>query len=239
MTTEPDVPDARSLFLLACSPRVGGNCDHAAALFARGWTDASTCAPHAEELVSRNLRDFRVSPCLDCGSCARMARRAADAGSGPGLNWAWEEPAPGGVLGCPQSPGDDSPYLLKALARAGSLVIVAPIYFYHLPAQLKALVDRTQPFWLMSRAGRPNLFPQVRHCHTILLGARKKGDKLFEGSLLNLRYALAPLGIQLAEPLLLYGLERPSDLSDHPEYGQKILAYAAAAAAQGPGAVSG
>lgn len=133
-------------------------------------------------------------------------------------------------LGCPLSAKDESSILLRALAGAGSLALVSPVYFYHLPAQLKALVDRTQPFWELQQRRAAGHAEKKRFCHVILLGARSRGDKLFEGSLLSLRYALAPLGVILPEPLLLYGLEKPADLSFNAAYKSRIAEYAENAA---------
>ena len=241
-------PVGAKLFLLACSPRAGGNCDQAAALFRESWNAAltnplspaasSAGEPKSDDLaavdtgiVCRSLRDFRVAPCVGCGCCTRAAERAGSEGLCPWPAKNGQECLQGKLLGCPLSAADDSGPLLSALAGAGALAIIAPIYFYHLPAQLKALIDRTQPFWALQQAGLSGCFAAARLCHVILIGARPKGDKLFEGSLLSLRYALGPLGLRLAEPLLLYGLDQPSDLSVHEEYRRRIQIYAAQAAA--------
>jgi hypothetical protein len=61
------------------------------------------------------------------------------------------------------------------------------------------------------------------------LAARARGEKLFEGSLLTLRYALAALNMRLAEPLLLRGLDGPGDLRGRPEAARAVIAYGEAA----------
>lgn len=231
MPTSPLLPQEDGpFFVLAASPRPGGNSDAAARLFLQGF---SRTGPQSGNDSQENgpgptfLRSHRVEPCVACNACTHAARHAKslnleDAGaSGPG---------PSLHFGCPLTLKDDSTPLLRLLAKASGLCIVAPIYFYHLPAALKALVDRTQPFWALRDAGITCYSGQKpRLCHVILLAARPKGDKLFEGSLLTLKYALKPLNIQLAEPLLLYGLDGPSDLLDQPGAMRSIVDYGEAA----------
>jgi multimeric flavodoxin WrbA len=131
------------------------------------------------------------------------------------------------------------------LYSAPALCLAAPVYFYHLPAAFKALIDRTQPFWAMASApvsppknssdGKLERYPAGggvlsqerpgRICHVILVGARHKGEKLFEGSLLTLRTALAPLGVKLAEPLLLRGLDEADALATDSTLSEEVLCY--------------
>ena len=236
MPASPLLPqETAPFFVLAASPRPGGNSDTAAGLFLQGYSRAEAAAREGQgESVAHDagsgdgpkpvyLRSHRVEPCVSCNACSHAARHMtnpdlAEAGaSGPG---------PSLHFGCPLTLKDDSTPLLRLLAKAEGLCIVAPIYFYHQPAALKALVDRTQPFWSLRDAGVTCYSAQKpRSCHVILLAARTKGDKLFEGSLLTLKYALSPLNIRLAEPLLLTGLDGPSDLLEQPEAMRSIVAY--------------
>lgn len=220
-------------FVLAASPRPGGNSDTAARLFLQGFSrtvredggNRTGAGPAKNRAVPEPtcLRSYRVDPCVACNACIRAAKRLKnpdqeDAGA-PG-----QGPSP--HFGCPLTLKDDSAPLLRSLAEARGLCLVSPIYFYHLPAALKALVDRTQPFWALRDAGIAcHAGQRPRICHVILLAARPKGDKLFEGSLLTLKYALAPLNIRLAEPLLLRGLDGPSALLGRPGAMQAVAAY--------------
>ena len=225
---------AGPLFLLSCSPRADGNSDLAARLFGLGFRHSlreafgeSAIAPDIGEPVL--LRRRRVIPCVACDACGTIARGLtastlsleALAGRGPG---ALKAP-----FGCPLTRQDESAALLRALAEAPSLCLVSPVYFYHLPARLKGLIDRLQCFWSLRRHNVGGWTPEGgRVCRLILLGARERGEKLFAGSLLTLRYALEPLGVLLAEPLALYGLDGPDDLAARPgdqdalrEYGKE------------------
>ena len=220
--------------LLACSPRQSGNCDTAAALTAEAF------AQGGKPLFSLFLRQHTVLPCIACDACQREARRGAislsrleDADqSAPAV----DTPAktrPGGktpAFGCPLTRKDDSAILLDALWRTSQVIIIAPIYFYHLPAIFKALIDRTQPFWAMRQNRDPRIEGRApRPCHVILAAGRPKGKKLFEGSLLTLKFALANLGLVLAEPLLLRGVDGPGDLSASPKLVESVRRYAVTA----------
>ncbi|MCL1889951.1 MAG: NAD(P)H-dependent oxidoreductase [Desulfovibrionaceae bacterium] len=190
--------------MLAASPRAGNTLE-AARLFAAGF------ARKRDGLSTILLSDYRVLPCQACGACDSQ----------------------GGV--CPQAALDDSLHLFDRLVQAPFLALAAPIYFYHLPAQLKALLDRCQFYHQAAARGE---FPQPgfsgRPVRVILLGARITGKELFRGSLLSLKWALAPLGFELAEPLLLRGLDGPADLQTREDFRELLLAYGEAAAGDLP-----
>lgn len=205
-----------SLLILSCSPRPSGNSDAAARFFLEGIEEAF---PERNAHI-RHLRQFSVTGCTGCGSCERWARSLSEA---PAPVPSADEDRP--FLGCPHSLRDDSRSLLPALLAAKEICIVTPIYFYHLPSQFKALLDRMQPLWALARNGL-SPFREVRSCKCILLAAREKGEELFKGSLLTLKYALGQAHMEIAPPLLLYGLDGPADLDNDQEKIRRIRAYA-------------
>ncbi len=212
----PRLPGDETFVLLTCSPRAGGNCDTAARAFAQGFAHSENATSLPLSLLY--LRRYRITPCSGCGYCAKAAA-AQHIREHPGVTDAAR-------AACPLAAKDDAASLLHTLATAKGLCLVAPIYFYHLPAQTKALLDRTQVFWsLRDNLDNPPAQTEKRRCHIILLGAREKGKKLFAGSLLSLKYALKPMGFRLAEPILLYGLEHPGDLAAQPSLLERIAAY--------------
>ncbi len=186
--------------MLHCSPRPSGNSAAALELFFQGL-DAGP-----KDVQRLFLREHSIQPCAGCGRCARH----------PGLR-------------CPFEAKDGSAPLLRALETAPALCLVSPIYFYHLPAQFKALIDRTQPFWEARQHGVASRPKQGRPVWAILLAARPKGAKLFEGSLLTLRCCFDNMGLSLRDPLCLYGLDGPGDLAANPEAREAVTAYARAA----------
>ena len=190
--------------ILSCSPRQGGNCDTATALF------AESLGLPADMFNMRPLRDSAVSPCVSCGTCDAR----------PGVS-------------CPLESADESAPLLEALVTAPALCVVAPVYFYHLPARMKVLIDRSQAYWAAKTANMPlpGLVPRPlrRRAWVILLAGRKQGKQLFTGSLLTLKYWLRIFNIEMEPPLLLRGMERVGDISASSESRARIAEYAAGA----------
>ncbi|PIV18513.1 MAG: hypothetical protein COS41_04290 [Elusimicrobia bacterium CG03_land_8_20_14_0_80_50_18] len=88
-----------------------------------------------------NLKDFDIKPCLGCLSC---------------------------VAGhCLQK--DDFGKFIKLIQDRRVLIIISPVFFTSIPAQLKALIDRCQVYWT-------NKLKPVRHCdgYFVLIGEQSK-----------------------------------------------------------------
>lgn len=180
-----------------CGPRKGGNSDRAAALFTEGLAlEGLGAAPVF-------LREHAVSPCLGCDACAKGPKHA-----------------------CPLAAEDDSDALFDHPLHAPFLCFASPIYFYHVPAIFKALIDRAQRFYHARAAGDAEMLALPgRRAYVILVAGRPSGERLFEGTLLTLKYFLSPFSVELAEPLLLRGLDGPKDLARDREKSGLVLAY--------------
>ena len=184
----------RHTLVLSCSPRKAGNSDSAAELVGREFAARRP----GLSLSVRRLSDIDIRACTACDYCAAHPGRCSMAGL------------------------DETNRLLSALCAPSPelpvSVIVSPIHFYHLPARLKALLDRSQYSW--QKPGRDAKLAVV------LLAARRRGARLFEGSLLTLRYVASALGLELVEPLTLYGLDAPDALSRDGEAQARVREYA-------------
>jgi len=169
--------------VLAGSPRAGGTSDAAAELFAQGAARAGA------EVRRAAVRDYRVQPCIGCGACAVPPHA------------------------CVLAAGDRAGELFDLCLDAAAVAIASPIYFYHLPGLLKAWIDRGQSLYARREAGDPALASlPVRPAWACLVAGRPRGEQLFAGSLLTLKYFLAPLRLELTEPLTFRGLDAPGDL---------------------------
>lgn len=169
-----------------CSPRAGGNSDAAGLAFAAGLTGAG----HAPRII--RLRDYAVAPCRGCGACS----------AGPEHR-------------CPLA-GDDAEALFAAILDASVLVFAAPIFFYHLPAQLKGLIDRAQRYYArrVAREAAGWVAPAERPAEVVLVSGRREGKQLFAGALLTFTYFLWPFAVRLGDdPCLLRGYDAPGDLA--------------------------
>ncbi len=178
--------------VVAASPRAGGNTDRAADLLARAAVEAASGAPEPEVV---RLRDYGVLPCLGCGSCGRHPRGQ-----------------------CVLAGQDRAEELFARLMDAPWVAVCSPIYFYHLPAQCKAWVDRSQSHYLLRRRGDAALLAlPERPAHVCLVAGRPRGERLFEGALLTLRYFLAVYNLTPGGVATLRGLDGPQDLESDGE----------------------
>lgn len=191
--------DPYSTYVYGCSPNKGGNSDFASLLIEGELGDMGV------DFDGTFLREHKINPCKGCQACVNPARL--------------------GKL-CVFSGKDDGEKLFDPLLGSKTLFFVAPIYFYHLPALFKGLIDRCQPYWSLRRQGHAllNSLPR-RKAHVVLLCAREKGEKMFQGSLLTLRFFLEPFNIELAEPLLLRGLEGATDLASDRNAQEELIRY--------------
>jgi len=174
----------RSAALFACSPRAGGNSDTAADLLRKGVGEAGG------DVSLYRLREYSLLPCTGCGGCERQNE-------------------------CVLENRDDCRILFRALLRAPVLFFAFPIFFYHVPAGFKAWIDRGQSYFVRAQRGDPYLASlPPRTAHVVMVAGRPTGEKLFEGSLLTLKYFLKPFNITLGEPLVFRGKDSPGDLGD-------------------------
>lgn len=165
----------------------------------------ATLTEAGANVLSLRLREHPVRPCTGCGWCADRPGRCLLDGK-----------------------GDAASFLFAKIARASVLVLTAPVYFYGPPARFKALIDRCQTLWETGgkRAERP--------AFVVLAGARARGEKLFEASLLILRCVLPVLGFALRPPLLLRALDGPDALRADLRARAEVAAFAAAAIPEAP-----
>ena len=192
------------VFIASCSPRKGGNCDFASSLVAR-------TLPVSTSVI--RVADANVRPCNACGVCDSMPGRCT-------LDGPTVLPSSAGV----QVPvRDGAKALFASMTLAPVTFIVAPIYYYHIPAQAKAWVDRTQRFWAM-RGESP---AKGKGMACIFVAARERGEMLFDGAERSLRWMAKTLGMEWLEPLELYGLEHASALADSVEKQATVCSYAA------------
>ncbi|MBU4190811.1 MAG: flavodoxin family protein [Pseudodesulfovibrio sp.] len=179
--------------IYACSHRRGGNSDRAAQWLAAGVREAGG---QADILY---VRDHEVRPCLACGYCDE----------------------PGGRRGrdlCVLGPGDAAWDLFEPLLTARAVLFASPIYFYHLPSMFKTWIDRSQQFWAARAEGAPWLTELPRRtARAVFLAGRPRGDKLFEGATVTLKYFLHNFAMPLDEPLAFRGVDEPDDLTGRTE----------------------
>lgn len=143
-----------------------------------------------EEIV---LRDLKMSPCLEIYGCKENGRCVIK---------------------------DDFHKVRDLLLASQGVMLASPIFFYAVSAHTKILMDRCQSLWVKKYwidkispgqqvPGRKGLF--------ISVGATR-GKKLFDGTLLSVRYFFDVLDMELWRSLLYRGLDFEGDILKHPEY---------------------
>lgn len=112
---------------------------------------------------------------------------------------------------------DDMDPLIYPMLRSADVVVTAtPIFFYNTPAQLKALIDRSQTLWAryyrlkIQDPGRSQ-----RRGFLLAVGATR-GQNLFEGLDLTMKYFYDAVGASYEGGLTYRQIENPGDMEAHP-----------------------
>ena len=151
---------------------------------------AREAGAEVEEVV---LRDLKMSPCLELYECKNSGRCAIQ---------------------------DDFQKVYESILTTQAVMLASPIFFYSVSAHTKILMDRCQSLWVKKHwlkettseqgpSGRKGLF--------ISVGATT-GKKLFDGTLLTVRYYFEAIDCELWKSLLYRELDFEGDVLEHREY---------------------
>lgn len=151
---------------------------------------ARDAGAEVEEIV---LRDLKMSPCLEIYGCRQTGRCVIQ---------------------------DDFQKVYDQLLANRGLMLASPIFFYTVSAQTKILMDRCQALWVKKYQIEKTVFGQweAKRQGLFLSAGATKGKKLFEGTLLTVKYFFDVLDMELWRSLLYRGLDAEGDVLQHPEY---------------------
>jgi multimeric flavodoxin WrbA len=101
------------------------------------------------------------------------------------------------------------------LDSAAAVVVATPVFFATVPAVLKALYDRCQPYWARTYdLGLPA--PAKRPAAVLVV--RGGGDPYgHECAVRTTQSVFAVLGLAAGEPLVVEGVDSPSEIGRHPD----------------------
>jgi arsenate reductase len=155
-------------------------------LLAAFLKEARALGAETKEIIPACLT---IKPCIECRTCEKTGFCSLD---------------------------DDMQQVYGLMWRADVIVAASPIFFYSVTAYLKALIDRTQCLW----ARRHLLKLTDPGAHTrkgifLSVGATK-GEKLFEGAALTMKYFFDAVGAAFAGGLYYRRIEHPGDIAKHP-----------------------
>ena len=144
------------------------------------------------------LSDFTITPCKECHGCD-------DTGNCIIL--------------------DEMEKVYPKLLEADVVILASPIFFYGVTASAKALIDRSQALWARKYLLKdPSLGKEgkKRKGFFISLGATK-GQKIFEGAILTVKYFFDVFNAEYVGELLFRGVEAKGDILRHPEALQQAF----------------
>jgi len=111
---------------------------------------------------------------------------------------------------------DDMTGLYDKILAADAIIVASPIFFYTISPQLLALISRCQALWARKYVLK-NLDIPVRPGAFIAVGATR-GEKLFDGPKLTIKYFFQAINVALKEELLIRGVDKKAEIKDHPDY---------------------
>jgi len=110
---------------------------------------------------------------------------------------------------------DDMDNIYPKLLEADIVIVASPMFFYGLTAQVKALIDRCQALWARKYVLKQSPPDSARRGAFIAVAATK-GKRLFDGSILTVKYFLQAIGVNYAEELLVRGVDNRGEIKEHP-----------------------
>lgn len=150
------------------------------------------------------LNSLKFSPCQGCGGCEGTGNCVIE---------------------------DDLVGVYERVDAADRVLVVSPVYFYGLTAQTKAFIDRFQARWSRKHLLGIRYRLDEQRKGYLLSVAATKGAKVFDCSLLTLRYFFDTMDMAFADSFLLKGvdqrgavLELPEELARAEAFGRDIVA---------------
>ncbi len=182
--------------VLACSPRKG-NSDAMAEHFVQG---VQSLGGNATTIW---LREHTFMPCTSCGACTKHPLQQ-----------------------CVLHTKDNVEHIFAHILKAQLVFLAAPIYFYHLPAHTKALIDRAQALYMKREYMRKNAkhtVPQNKVAMVGLVAARLQGEHIFAGSMLTLKYFFDVFDYKIHDKELIYGFDASHELAQSHDSIQRFF----------------
>ncbi len=146
------------------------------------------------------LNDLRISPCQGCGGCNKTSTCVID---------------------------DDMTPLYEKVDACDHLILVSPIYFYGLSAQCKAFIDRFQARWARKYLTGIRFRIDEQRKGFLLATAATEGKKVFDGALLTTSSFLDAIDLELADSLLVRGVDQRGAMDKRNEILEQAMALGA------------
>ena len=138
---------------------------------------------------SLSLSDYAIAPCRACGKCEEKGFCVIE---------------------------DDFRSLHEKIQKCDRFLISTPVYFMSLPAQAKALVDRTQSVWNGYELKENSRKRKRNKTASAIVVSAKRGKMALRSIKLIFRYSLDVLGFEYECNLHISGVDRFGEILECP-----------------------
>ncbi len=146
---------------------------------------AEDAGANAEKI---NLMDLKIVPCLEIYACLKNGECSIK---------------------------DDMRGLYQRLIDCERLILAAPIFFYGVPATAKAFIDRCQAIWVRKHVLKKPFPSEGNRKGAFISVGATKGKRLFEGSVIMMKYFFEALDMVYADDLLVRGVDQKGEIRAH------------------------
>ncbi|MFP4452836.1 MAG: flavodoxin family protein [Desulfobacterales bacterium] len=161
-----------------------------AALLSEAAAGARENGAQVEEIV---LRDCKISPCLEIYECRQSGECAIK---------------------------DDFQAVRDTVLASDAVMLATPIFFYTVSSHVKMFMDRCQSLWVrkywIDKA--PFGLREPKRSGLLISAGATRGKRLFDGTLLTVKYFFDVFDTELSDSLLYRGLDFQGDVLEYPEY---------------------
>jgi len=118
---------------------------------------------------------------------------------------------------------DDMHLLYPKFSQTHAIVIAAPIFFYNVPALTKMMIDRVQCLWAKKYILKEKIsnLEFERKGIFLSLGATK-GEKLFEGTKLTIKYFFDAIDIKYFDDFFIRKVDNKGEINKYPDLLQVV-----------------
>ena len=136
------------------------------------------------------LRDLKITPCLEIYKCAKDGVCAIK---------------------------DDMQDLFPKIEQAQRLIIASPIFFYSVSGWTKAMIDRCQSLWAKKYILKLPVSHVPDRRGAFISVAATRGEKLFDGVRLTIKYFFDAIDVSYSDELLVRGVDDKGEIRKREE----------------------
>ncbi len=161
-------------------------------------------ASRGAEVKTIILDDLKIAPCQHCDACLKKGKCKIR---------------------------DDMQMVYKELEQADRIILVSPIHFMGVTAQMKAMIDRCQALWARKYVLKvPPLGNRQERKGFFISVAGRKVANVFDGALVTIKSLFTVLDVTYVGELLFRNVDEKGAIAKHPDAlhqaflaGQKLV----------------